>query len=241
MPRGPSRPAAILFDMGGVLLSMEGTQGLPGSQADFRGRRVLLQMLRDRGGRLALDDLERLLFRPWQAEYERRYERGHEARWEPHFRRLRRVTGARGRTLAFLATWFEPYSERLQAMSRAEETLAHLRRRGVHLGLVSNVPLPGVLYARVLKRLRLWSYFDDVRFSYDEGSRKPSPAMLRAAMTVFGTRPHETWMVGDRRASDVAAGRAANVHTVWLHSPHRQGPKPDVIIRTLAELTVLVR
>lgn len=241
MPRNASRPAAILFDMGGVLLVMAGTQGLPGSQADYRGRRALLRLLRSRGGQLELDDLERHLFAPWHEEYERRYERGHEARWEPHFRRLRRATGARGRTLAFLSTWFEPYGESLEAMPEAHETLSTLRRRGVRLGLVSNVPLPGLLYTRVLKRLGLWSFFDDARFSYDEGSRKPSPAMLRAGMAALEARPHETWMVGDRRASDVAAGRAAGVHTVWLQSPHRHGPRPDSTIRALAELTALVR
>ncbi|MGH9382339.1 MAG: HAD family hydrolase [Thermoanaerobaculia bacterium] len=234
-------PAAILFDMGGVLLSMAGTQGLPQSQADFRGRRALLGMLRDRGGRLGLDDLERLLFRPWQAEYERRYERGHEASWDPHFQRLRRATGARGRTLDFLRTWFEPYAEGLQAAAGAGEALEHLRRRGVRVGLVSNVPLPGVLYQRILKRAGLWRYLEDARFSYDEGSRKPSPAMLRSAMSALDVPPRRTWMVGDRRASDVTAGLAAGVYTVWLQSAHRQGPRPDATIQSLAELTALVR
>lgn len=241
MPRHPAPPPAILFDMGGVLVVMAGSQGLPWDVADYRGRRALLRLLRRHGGQLELDDLDALLFTPWRDEYERRYERGHEARWEPHFRRLRQATGARGRTLAFLATWFEPYAERLEAMPEARETLSALRRRGTRLGLVSNVPLPGLLYSRVLKRLGLWSFFDDVRFSYDEGSRKPSPAMLRAGMAALGVQPHETWMVGDRRASDVAAGRAAGVHTVWLQSPHRHGPRPDSTIRSLAELTALVR
>lgn len=240
MPHPPAPPTAILFDMGGVLVVMASGQGLPWDVADYRGRRALLHLLRRHGGQLELDDLDALLFTPWRDEYERRYERGHEARWEPHFRRLRQATGARGRTLAFLATWFEPYGESLEAMPEAPETLAELRRHGVRLGLVSNVPLPGALYTRVLKRLRLWSFFDDVRFSYDEGSRKPSPAMLRTGMAALEARPHETWMVGDRRASDVAAGRAAGVHTVWLQSPHRHGPRPDSTIQALAELITLV-
>lgn len=233
-------PAAILFDMGGVLLTMAGTQGLPGSQADFRGRRALLAMLRNHGGHLELDDLERLVFAPWHAEYERRYERGQEARWEPHLRLLRRVTGARGRSLDFLRTWFEPYATALRAAPRAAETLEHLPRRGCRVGLVSNVPMPGVLYRRVLQREGLWRYLEDARFSYDEGSRKPSPAMLRSSMTALGVSPERTWMVGDRRGSDVAAGRAAGVHTVWLESPHRQGPRPDTTIRALSELISLV-
>lgn len=234
------RPDVILIDMGGVLLDLGASQGLPEGAMDWRGRQALLNRLRRSGGHLDLEDLDRLLFAPWREQYERRYERGREERWEPHFHRLRRETGARGRTLRFLASWFRPFAESLEPMPGALEAVATLRRSGHRLGIVSNVPLPGALYRRVLKRTGLESAFTDFRFSYDEDSRKPSPAMVRAALEALGATPGATWMVGDRRSSDVAAGLAAGLKTVWVKSEYAAGPKPDFTVGRLAEVPDLI-
>lgn len=232
-------PRVLLLDMGGVLLDLGGANGLPEGREDWRGRQALLSLVRERGGRCEQEDLERWLFTPWRAEYQRRYERLHEARWEPHMSRMRRESGARGRTLDFLQAWFEPFADTARLLPGVRGALASLAAR-TRLGLVSNVPLPGVLYRRILSREGVARHFDDLRFSYDEGSRKPSPAMLRSALVALGVRPREAWMVGDRRSSDVAAGRSAGVHTVWIASSFREGPAPDATIASLAELPGLL-
>lgn len=234
------RPGAVLLDMGGVLLDLGTSQGLPEGSVDWRGRQALLNALRRHGGHLDLEDLDRLLFAPWRSQYEKRYERGQEARWEPHFHRLRRSTGARGRTLEFLASWFRPFAEGVQPMPGATAAVKALRASGLRLGLVSNVPLPGTLYRGVLRKIGIESAFDDFRFSYDEDSRKPSPAMLRAALKALSASPSAAWMVGDRRSTDIAAGRAAGVTTVWLKSDYADGPQPDLTIRRLTELPDLL-
>ena len=227
---------AVLLDMGGVLLAMGNEAGLPAGETDALGRAAMLALLRERGGRAGKDDLERLLFAPWRAEYARRYERRREADWQPYLDRLIAATGASVTGDELLAAWFRPYGERLYPLAAADDVLRELRQRGLLLGLVSNVALPGAFYRQRLAAYGLADAFTTFRFSCDEGSRKPAPAMLLSALAELGAAPAEAVMVGDRKKSDVAAGRAAGVRTVWLRSPHAEGPDPDATIERLADL-----
>lgn len=234
------RVRGVLLDMGGVILDMGNPQGLPTGRLDWRGRQALVRYFRRRGSEASLDDLERLLFAPWQSRYPLRYELGREARWEPHLARLRRAVGSRAHNLTLLAVWFRPYAEHLQPVEGAAAALAELAGMGLRLALVSNVPLPGKLYLRVLDNHRLSRVIESFHFSYDEGSRKPSPVMLRAACRALDLRVSDAVMVGDRPASDVAAGRAAGTWTVRVRSEHSGGPSADAEIRSIAELPQLL-
>jgi D-glycero-D-manno-heptose 1,7-bisphosphate phosphatase len=78
--------------------------------------------------------------------------------------------------------------------------------------------------------------FRAMRFSCDAGSRKPAAAMLLSALAELGATADEAVMVGDRRKSDVAAGRAAGTATVWIRSHHGEGPEPDATIDALGAL-----
>jgi HAD superfamily hydrolase (TIGR01509 family) len=230
----------VLLDMGGVLLSLDGARGLPDSRLDWRGREALLRAVREHGGRLRREELESVLFAPWRAEYRRRYELGREARWEPHLAALRRRAGVRLRDLTLLGAWFRPYGESLRPLPGAVAALRQLRERGLRLALCSNVPLPGPLYREVLERHQLAAPLESLHFSYDEGTRKPSPHMLRNAMAALDVPAERALMIGDRRTSDVAAGRAAGVGTVWLRSDDGGGPRADHEIDRLADLPALV-
>lgn len=231
---------AVLFDMGGVLIGLQNARGLPDSRHDWRGREALLSLIRGAGGRARERDLDRLLFEPWRERYERRYELGREADWKPHLTRLRKHAGVRHHDATLLAAWFRPYGETLDELAGGGETLRELARRGLRIGLVSNVPLPGVLYRRILARYGMAAPIETFHFSYDDGSRKPSPAMIRHALSALGAKPATALMVGDRRSSDVAAGRAAGVGTVWLRREDGGGPAPDHTIDRLVELPRLV-
>jgi putative hydrolase of the HAD superfamily len=231
---------ALLLDMGGVLLEMGNPQGMPVGKLDFRGREAMAQAIREAGGRVGVGDLEELLFAPWRREYARRYDTGREARFEPHLRQLRKAAGVSLRGSVLLGAWFGPYAETLAPVPGARAALAELAGRGTRLAVVSNVPLPGALYRRALRRHRLDRPIESFHWSYDSGSRKPSPVMLRAALEALGVPPERALMVGDRRRSDVAAGRAAGVRTVWVRSSDGGGPRPDWEIASLAELPALV-
>lgn len=232
---------ALLLDMGGVLLEMRNSRGFPLGKLDWRGRQALLELLHGDGRRLALDDLEEWVFEPWLRGYERRNDVGVEESWRPHLRRLRRRTGSRRHDLTLLRAWFRPYGDQLEPCPGVPAALAELRAMGLKLAIVSNVPLPGRLYLEILERFGLAQFFETLQFSYDCGSRKPSPAMLRQAMNELGEPdPSAVMMVGDRRASDIVAGRLAGTRTVWVRSEHREGPRPDHSVRALAEVPDLV-
>jgi HAD superfamily hydrolase (TIGR01509 family) len=226
----------VLLDMGGVLVDMVNEAGVPRGERDREGRQRVLALLRERGGSATEATLEELLFAPWAREYERRYELRCEADWRPHLARLLAASGAAATGDEVLAAWFAPYGASLRPDPQAGAVLAALRGAGLPLALVSNVALPGWLYRERLDSWGLAAPFADLWFSHDAGSRKPAPDMLLAALARLGVEPAAAVMVGDRRSTDVAAGRAAGTRTVWLRSAHVEGPEPDLAIDRLAEL-----
>lgn len=232
------KTGTVLLDMGGVLLDFQGTAGVPRGKLDWRGREALLRFLNLRGAGLTEEDLERVLFDPWHHEYDRREELGREADWSPHCKRLRKLAGRglRTPTKTLLGIWFRPLAEQIEPLPGVLEVLEQLRDRGCRMAIISNVPLPGALYERILERLGLAPYFERMYFSYDERHRKPSPAMVRRALSDMETGPTDAVMVGDRRSIDIVAGRAAGVRTIWLRTDDGGGPAADVTIDSLVEL-----
>lgn len=237
---------AVLVDMGGVILDLGEARGLPWGELDRRGREALLERIREEDGArgpegpVTENDLDRLLFEPWRRGYARRRKLGREERWGPHLARLARRVGVRVPRGSLLEAWARPYLDGLQPLSGAEEVLARLTAADLKLALVSNVPLPGSFYRRVLGRQALAPYFQTLLFSYDQRARKPGPIMLQRALDRLGVEPDEAVMVGDRRSTDVRAGRAAGVRTVWVESPDADGPEPDAVIGSIVELPELL-
>jgi FMN phosphatase YigB (HAD superfamily) len=235
---------AVLLDMGGVILDLGEARGLPWGELDRRGREALLERLREAAGegagRVADEALDRWLFEPWRRGYSRRVRTGREEPWGPHLARLQRHVGVRISRGGLLETWARPYLDGLRTMTGAREALDRLATADLRLGLVSNVPLPGSLYARVLERQGLAGFFDVLLFSYDQGTRKPGPGLLLRALEALGVDPEAAVMVGDRRSRDVAAGQAAGARTVWVQGPDDDGPEPDAEIASIVELPELL-
>ena len=75
----------------------------------------------------------------------------------------------------------------------------------------------------------------------DCGTRKPSPALLRAALDDLKIDRQAAIMVGDRSDRDIAAGRAAGMQTVWIRCEFDEGPAADQDIGSLEELPDLLR
>ena len=234
---------AVIFDMGGVLVNFNGGGGLPPRTADWRGRRAMLRLAEDRGSRSprwSEDDLEHKVFAPWHHEHMNRYERGREASWTPYLDRLRQAYQCEIGDEELLSAWFRPYQEELNCTAAARPVLSSLVESGTVCGLVSNVPLPGAIYRPVLGAGGLGPLLTAYCFSYDEGVRKPSPAIVRRALAALGVEPEQAVLIGDRRSTDVAAGLTAGVRTVWLRSEFADGPEPDAIIDRLDQLPSLL-
>lgn len=235
---GESR--AVLLDMGGVLLDFHGDPGIPSGRNDFRGREAMRHRLRESGLALSAEELDARLFAPWRREFERRDEIGRDPDWRPHFERLLRGVELEVSAETLLALWFRPLAETVVPVPGALEAVEALARAGKGLALVSNVPLPGSLYLPLLEQHGLGHHLQHKFFSYDEGTRRPSPALLRRALSALVVEPGDAVMVGDRRRVDVAAGRSAGVRTVWLENEDGGGPAPDRVIRHMSDLPDLV-
>ena len=81
-------------------------------------------------------------------------------------------------------------------------TLRALRRRGIRIGIVSNVPqdLRPIFAAHGLADL-----VDAFTHSFEVGAEKPDPAIFLRACEALGTLPAETLMVGDHPIADAGA------------------------------------
>lgn len=227
----------MVLDMGGVILEMGPAGGLPFGQLEVEGRASLLELVAPSG--LAQRDLDALLFGPWREGYEQRRVLGREEGFEQHLSRLAAAAGGLD-TERLLLAYFAPYGAWLSPLPGAVEAIQRLHAEGYHLAIVSNVPLPGRCYRGVLARLGVASAFSDLRYSHDEGSRKPDPAMLRSTLAAVEIEPLAAIMVGDRKLEDVGSARALGVPAVWLESSFDQGPEPDAVIASLAALPGLL-
>ncbi|MFJ8676127.1 HAD family hydrolase [Streptomyces sp. NPDC093589] len=84
----------------------------------------------------------------------------------------------------------------------ASEVLAELHRRGIRLGVVSNIgwDLRPVLHAHGLDR-----HLDGCVLSCEHGIQKPDPRLFALACDGLGLAPTEVLMVGDDRTADGGA------------------------------------
>ena len=127
----------------------------------------------------------------------------------------------------------------LQPFAGALETLAELRRRGVALALVTNGEASS--QRAKIEQVRLAQRFDLVLVEGEFGTGKPKPEVFEHALAGIGVRPDDAWMVGDDLAKDIAGGKAAGLHTVWVDSraeglPPNPAARPDRIVQAIAEL-----
>ena len=93
-------------------------------------------------------------------------------------------------------------------------TLEALRRRGVKMGVVSNVPrdLRPVFKTGIEPASSagggMADLVDAFTHSFEVGAEKPDPAIFRAACRALGVAPAETLMVGDHPEADGGAAKA---------------------------------
>lgn len=125
----------------------------------------------------------------------------------------------------------------------AIDTVRWLRNSGRRLALLTNGG--GVAQRRKIARFELTGLFDAILVEGELGFGKPDDRVYRRALDVLGTRPGETWMVGDNLEWDVAAPQKLGMSGVWIDARGRGVPelstvKPDYIVRTLADLRALI-
>ena len=123
------------------------------------------------------------------------------------------------------------------------ETLTELRRRGLALGIVSNIDVDQLRHLGELAGLD--RHFDWLLSSEEAGSCKPDSAIFAEALRRARCEPREALFVGDSMPQDIAGANRAGLRSVLLwHRADREPPsdvaKPAHVIRRIPEVLSLL-
>lgn len=98
------------------------------------------------------------------------------------------------------------------AYADAALTVQEIARRGLRVGLISNV---GFDIREILRAHGLGRLAENCTLSFEMGRVKPDPVIFRAALEQLGTSAAQTLMVGDHERADGGA-RAVGMRTLIL-------------------------
>lgn len=123
------------------------------------------------------------------------------------------------------------------------ETLAELRRRGFHLGIISDAFSRDA--RRRLDKTRLMQDFDLIVTCDLTGRKKPSPEPFRYALHHLDAEPSEVILVGDSPHRDMEPAQKLGMKTVYARygdrfSKTRVSTHADFIIDSMGDLLPLV-
>ncbi len=123
------------------------------------------------------------------------------------------------------------------------ETLAALRQRGIHLGMVSNIDDDQL--GHLLEIAAIGSYFHSVLSSEQAQSCKPDRTIFERALERAGCAAGEALFVGDTLAQDIAGANGVGLQSVLLwhrtdRDPPKAEPRPRHVIRRIPDLLDLV-
>ena len=139
--------------------------------------------------------------------------------------------------------WEVTYYHR-ELRPKVKETLEELKKRGYHLGVISNT---ASLYSvfDVLEQYGIRDYFEDVTLSSVTGYRKPHPSIFQISLRQMQAKPEECAYVGDTISRDIIGAKrmhfGAAIQIQSLLSAQKDAGvdaayQPDHIIRELPEL-----
>lgn len=93
------------------------------------------------------------------------------------------------------------------------QTIIHLIRMGLKMGLVSDAPRMSA-WTRLVS-LGMVNFFDAVVANEDTGKRKPDPAPFKLVLSRLGVDPAQAIMVGDWAERDMAGAKALGMKTAF--------------------------
>ncbi len=89
--------------------------------------------------------------------------------------------------------------------------LSTLKEKGILVGLISNCFSEE---ADVIRRSKLFPYFDAVCLSYEQGIQKPDQEIYQRCMESLSVKPEECIYVGDGGSGELEAARAIGMNAV---------------------------
>ncbi|MBN1172415.1 MAG: HAD family hydrolase [Micromonosporaceae bacterium] len=118
-----------------------------------------------------------------------------------------------------------------------------LRSSGWRVAIATNGPARWQLAK--IRRAGLEASVDAIAISEEVGAAKPDVRMFDAAASRCGTRLADGgWVIGDCPIRDVAGGRAAGLHTMWLSHGRVWDPdvtRPDAVVDNVLEAVDVLR
>jgi putative hydrolase of the HAD superfamily len=122
------------------------------------------------------------------------------------------------------------------------ETLAALRARGLHLGIVSNID--DDQFHAIWAQLGIAEHFHATTTSEEARSCKPDPGIYRVALAKApGVEARDVLFVGDSPRHDFAGAKPLGMRTAWILERHEELPdalRPDHVIQEIPELLGVV-
>ncbi len=139
-----------------------------------------------------------------------------------------------------------------QAVAGANETLAHIRKQELPIGLISNTGrTPGYVLRKILDRLGLAQSIDVMVFSNEHGECKPRVSIFEQLRAGLGVEYQEMMFVGDNLYVDVYGAQRCGMRGIHF-IPEQRGTAvappveldftitPDATIHTLSELPEVI-
>ncbi|MFP3161517.1 MAG: HAD-IIIA family hydrolase, partial [Vulcanisaeta sp.] len=143
--------------------------------------------------------------------------------------------------------YWDSWSLRSKVFPDVIPTLKALKRCGYVIGLITNTDgEPGLKRERI-NRDGILNLFDVVIIAGDDTEQvKPSPQPFLEALKIVNIKGNEAIYVGDKPGSDIPGAKAAGMYTVLIDRygllvPDLINPKPDYIIKSLLDLSRLLR
>jgi putative hydrolase of the HAD superfamily len=221
-PPGRGRFSAIIFDMGSTLLEFENVpwSALYPTSVESAYHRL------ERMGK-AVPPFDRFLAR-FNVILERRRQRIREKQREYRIgdllRDLVRPFGIDLTTdeLSRLhAAYYAPIRRQVSVYPDAADTLAHLKRRGYKIGLLSNTCFRARDHREELAHFGLWRYLDAAVFTSTGTFRKPHPEPFRHIARRLRVSMRRSVYIGDRQVEDVIGATEAGMSAVLVRRARR--------------------
>jgi FMN phosphatase YigB (HAD superfamily) len=206
---------AVLFDLGGTLISFE-------DDALHRGRMALYDFLRNKGFAVSADDVVQVSKDVWTSYVAF----GDATMMELPFSELMKAMLYRLRIEEYANTkfiseavdaFYAPLIEASYLLDGALELLSHLQIQRLKLGLVTDNESP-CFHSGLLEKYDLTHYFHSIVASYMLGVRKPHHLMFARCLEALHMKPRDAVFIGDRLIHDVFGAQNAGLPCIWLSS-----------------------
>ncbi len=125
------------------------------------------------------------------------------------------------------------YSNEVQPVPGARETLAELKQQGILLGIITDTMYPVEWKMRRLEKAGVAEFIDIVACSTDLGVHKPDPAIYLYAIQQAHLTPEETAFVG-HLGIELQGAQGAGMTTIAIG--HDPGAVADYYCQSLLEL-----